>query len=125
MNVLDLSARSVEGVLAATAVTALVDPRSRLIAYSSAGRSPPFLLYPDRTFELLDQATEPPLGARPEHVPRSQAGTSYRPGDTLVLYTDDLVERHDEDIDAGPALLTDALTAFGSVRARSTSRRLG
>ncbi|MFE3581220.1 SpoIIE family protein phosphatase [Streptomyces vinaceus] len=114
LEVLGLYARSVEGALAATAVTALVDPRSRLIVYSSAGHPPPVLLHPDRTFELLDQATDPPLGARPEHVPRPQAGTNYRPGDTLVLYTDGLIERHDEDIDSGLARLTDALTAFGS-----------
>ncbi|MET7289389.1 SpoIIE family protein phosphatase [Streptomyces sp. NPDC005573] len=109
LEVLGLYSRSVEGALATTAVTALVDHRSRLIIYSSAGHPPPVLLSSDGSFELLDQATDPPLGARPEHVPRPQAGTSYHAGDTLVLYTDGLIERHDEDIDTGLARLTGAL----------------
>lgn len=37
LEVLGMYARSVEGALAATAVTVLVDPRSKLLVYSSAG----------------------------------------------------------------------------------------
>ncbi|MFE2611592.1 SpoIIE family protein phosphatase, partial [Streptomyces mirabilis] len=59
--------------------------------------------------DLLDQATDPPLGARPEHVPRPQADLPYTPGDTFVLYTDGLIERRGEDIDASLLRLTDAL----------------
>lgn len=106
--------------MAATAVTALVDPRSHLIVYASAGHPPPVLLRPDRTVETLDQASDPPLGARPEHVPRPQAGIQYRPGDTLVLCTDGLIERHGEDIDAGLTRLTDALADSGSVLSPQT-----
>lgn len=109
LEILGLYARSVDGALAATAVTALVDTRSQLIIYSSAGHPPPVLMHRDGTCELLDQATDPPLGARPEHVPRPQAGTTYHPGDVLVLYTDGLVERRDEDIDTGLERLTDTL----------------
>ena len=110
LEVLGLYARSIEGAAAATAVKVLIDTRSRLIIYSSAGHLPPVLLHLDGTYELLDQATDPPLGARPYHVPRPQAGLSYTPGDTLVLYTDGLIERHDEDIDTSLARLTSALS---------------
>ncbi|MFD5792939.1 PP2C family protein-serine/threonine phosphatase [Streptomyces diastatochromogenes] len=110
LEILGLYARSVDGALAATAVTALVDSRSQLIIYSSAGHPPPVLMHRDGICELLDQATDPPLGARPEHVPRPQAGTTYHPGDVLVLYTDGLVERRDEDIDTGLQRLTDTLS---------------
>ncbi|MFC4611374.1 PP2C family protein-serine/threonine phosphatase [Streptomyces maoxianensis] len=110
LEVLGLYARSVEGALATTAVEALIDITKRQIAYSSAGHPPPILLHFDGTSELLDKATDPPLGARPEHVPRPQASVSYTPGDTLVLYTDGLIERRDEDIDVSLARLTDALT---------------
>ena len=89
LEVLGLYARSMEGATAATAVKVLVDTRSRLIIYSSAGHPPPVLLHTDGTCELLDRATDPPLGTREHHVPRPQAGVSYQPGDTLVLYTDD------------------------------------
>jgi serine phosphatase RsbU (regulator of sigma subunit) len=117
LEVLGLYARSVEGALAATAVQVLVDSHSHLLIYSSAGHPPPILLHPDGTCELLDQATDPPLGARPEHVPRPQANATYTAGDTLILYTDGLIERRGEDIDAGLTRLTSTLatcTEFGA-----------
>jgi serine phosphatase RsbU (regulator of sigma subunit) len=111
LEVLCLYARSVEGALAATAVQVLVDCHSHLLIYSSAGHPPPVLLHPDGTCDLLDQATDPPLGARPEHVPRPQANTTYTPGDTLILYTDGLIERRDENIETGLTRLTTILAA--------------
>jgi len=109
LEVLGLYARSVEGAIAATAVKVLIDTRSKLIIYSSAGHLPPILLHRDGTCELLDKATDPPLGAREHHVPRPQAGLAYVPGETLVLYTDGLIERRGEDIDVGLDRLTTAL----------------
>ncbi len=117
LEILGLYARSVEGALAATAVQVLVDCRNHLLIYSSAGHPPPVVLHPDGACDLLDQATDPPLGARPEHVPRPQATTTYTPGDTLLLYTDGLIERRGEDIDVGLTRLTDMLatcTGFGA-----------
>ncbi|MFF9090406.1 PP2C family protein-serine/threonine phosphatase [Streptomyces sp. NPDC014991] len=119
LEVLGLYARSIEGALAATAVQVLIDCHSHLLIYSSAGHPPPVLLHPNGTCDLLDQATDPPLGARPEHVPRPQATTTYTPGDTLILYTDGLIERRDEDIDAGLTRFTSTLatcTEFGAER---------
>ncbi|MET7718353.1 SpoIIE family protein phosphatase [Streptomyces sp. NPDC005407] len=112
LEVLGLYARSVEGALATTSVEALINTSSQQIAYSSAGHPPPILLHTDGTCQLLDRATDPPLGARPEHVPRPQASLPYAPGDTLVLYTDGLIERRGEDIDAGLNRLTDALARY-------------
>ncbi|MGW0410166.1 SpoIIE family protein phosphatase [Streptomyces collinus] len=117
LEVLGLYARSVEGALAATAVQVLIDHHGRLLIYSSAGHPPPVLLHADGSCDLLDRATDPPLGARPEHVPRPQATTTYAPGDTLVLYTDGLIERRGEDIETGLIRLTSALatcTGFGA-----------
>ncbi|MFI1717552.1 PP2C family protein-serine/threonine phosphatase [Streptomyces litmocidini] len=110
LEVLGLYARSIEGALATTAVQAVIDGSRRQIAYSSAGHPPPVLLHPDGSCDLLDQATDPPLGARPDHVPRPQAAVSYTPGDHLVLYTDGLIERRDRDIDEGLQQLTDTLS---------------
>ncbi|MET8212926.1 SpoIIE family protein phosphatase [Streptomyces sp. NPDC005373] len=112
LEVLGLYSRSVDGALATTAVQAVIDTRNQQIAYSSAGHHPPVLLHSESTCELLDQATDPPLGARPEHVPRPQATVSYRPDDLLVLYTDGLIERRGEDIDAGLQRLTDGLARY-------------
>ncbi|MFH8897333.1 PP2C family protein-serine/threonine phosphatase [Streptomyces coeruleorubidus] len=115
LEVLGLYARAVDGALATTVAKVLIDPRSRLIIYSNAGHPPPVLLRPDGSCQLLDQATDPPLGARPEHVPRPQAGLSYSRGDTLVLYTDGLIERRGEDIDIGLTRLIDALAQDGTL----------
>jgi PAS domain S-box-containing protein len=124
LEVLGLFARSIEGAMNTTSINALVDPDSRLITYSNEGHPPPVLLHADGECELLNQVLDPPLGARPQHVPCSQAGHPYLPGDTLVLYTDGLIERRGEDIDVGldrliatlrrhrtrdPELLADAL----------------
>ncbi|MFE0699655.1 PP2C family protein-serine/threonine phosphatase [Streptomyces sp. NPDC058872] len=114
LEVLGLYARSVEGALNTTAAKAMVDPRSRLIIYSNAGHPPPALAHADGSCELLDQAVDPPLGARPQHVPRPQAVRPYLPGDTLVLYTDGLIERRGEDIDVGLTRLAESLGRYSS-----------
>ncbi|GAA4985683.1 PP2C family protein-serine/threonine phosphatase [Kitasatospora paranensis] len=109
LEVLGLYARFVDGAESATAVETAVDWATRTIAYSSAGHPPPALLHTDGTVEFLDQATDPPLGARPEHVSRPEAATAFGEGDTLVLYTDGLVERRHEDIDTGLGRLAASL----------------
>ncbi|AWT46981.1 MULTISPECIES: PP2C family protein-serine/threonine phosphatase [Streptomyces] len=109
LEVLGIYARSVDGAMAATAVKVLIDTRSLLIIYSNAGHPPPVLLHPDGSCDLLENATDPPLGTREHHVPRPQAGLPYKPGDILVLYTDGLIERRGEDIDVGLERLITAL----------------
>ncbi|MEU2206612.1 PP2C family protein-serine/threonine phosphatase [Streptomyces hygroscopicus] len=109
MDVLCRYARTFEGALATTAVKAVIDTRRRHITYTSAGHLPPALSRSDGTVSLLDQATEPPLGVVTGQATRAQATVAYTPGDTLVLYTDGLIERRDEDIDAGLRRLTGAL----------------
>ncbi|MBY8876377.1 PP2C family protein-serine/threonine phosphatase [Actinacidiphila acidipaludis] len=109
LEVLGLYARSVDGAESTTVVTASIDWNSHILTYSSAGHPPPALLRGDGTVEFLDQATDPPLGARPEHAARPQASAAFGDGDTLVLYTDGLVERRNEDIDVGLARLARTL----------------
>jgi serine phosphatase RsbU (regulator of sigma subunit) len=111
LEVLGLYARSVDGAESTTAVTAWIDWEAHTITYSSAGHLPPALLHgDDGRVDFLDRATDPPLGARPEHVARPEATTDFAAGDTLVLYTDGLVERRVEDIDVGLGRLAAALT---------------
>ncbi|WP_037672621.1 PP2C family protein-serine/threonine phosphatase [Streptomyces griseus] len=109
LDVLGRYANVVDGAESATAVTTFIDCDLHTITYSSAGHPPPALVHPDGRVEFLDRATDTPLDARPEPVPRPQAGTSYADGATLVLYTDGLVERRREDIDTGLARLADSL----------------
>ncbi|PBC67592.1 LOW QUALITY PROTEIN: serine phosphatase RsbU (regulator of sigma subunit) [Streptomyces sp. TLI_235] len=111
LDVLGLYSRFVDGAESATAATAFIDHDTRTVAYSSAGHPPPALLHRDGVVEFLDRATDPPLGARPEHVPRPQAEVRFDDGDTLVLYTDGLIERRREDIDVGLDRLARSLSA--------------
>ncbi|MGA5436601.1 PP2C family protein-serine/threonine phosphatase [Streptomyces cellulosae] len=110
MDLLSRYARTFEGALATTAAKAVVDTRARTVTYTCAGHPPPVLGRRDGPAILLDQATDPPLGILTDKTPRPQATVSYAPGDTLVLYTDGLIERRGEDIDAGLLRLTDAVT---------------
>ncbi|WP_425246096.1 PP2C family protein-serine/threonine phosphatase [Streptomyces sp. NEAU-NA10] len=110
LEVLCRYALCVDGALTTTAVHAVIHTSERLIAYSSAGHPPPILLHPGGICDLLDQATDPPLGAHAEHVPRTEAQVPYAVGDTLILYSDGLIERRGEDIDAGLHRLCDALS---------------
>ncbi|MFD8380330.1 PP2C family protein-serine/threonine phosphatase [Streptomyces sp. NPDC059679] len=115
LEALGLYARSIEGALAATAVQVVIDRSAGSIVYSCAGHPPPLLLRADRDVVLLDQATDPPLGVRSEHVDRPEATLPYTPGGTLVLYTDGLIERRGEDIDVGLGRLADSLSRHGGL----------
>ena len=110
LEVLGLYARSVDGAENTTAVETAIDWETHTVSYSSAGHPPPALLHPDGTVTFLDQATDPPLGARPEHAPRLQATIGFTEGATLVLYTDGLIERRSEDIYTSLDRLAGALT---------------
>ncbi|MFF7387648.1 PP2C family protein-serine/threonine phosphatase [Streptomyces scabiei] len=110
LDALGLYARSVDGAENTTAVQTCVDWDTHTITYSSAGHLPPALLCRDGTVVFLDEATDPPLGARPEHIPRPEATLDFTEGDILVLYTDGLIERRDEDIDVSLGRLATALT---------------
>ncbi|MFF1322329.1 MULTISPECIES: PP2C family protein-serine/threonine phosphatase [Streptomyces] len=109
LDVLGRYAHVVDGAESATVATTFIDFDARTVTYSSAGHPPPVLVHPDGRVEFLDQATDPPLDARPDPIPRPQAVTTYTSGATLALYTDGLVERRHEDIDNGLERLADSL----------------
>jgi serine phosphatase RsbU (regulator of sigma subunit) len=101
LDVLGRYAHVVDGAESATAVTTFIDFDHHTITYSSAGHPPPALVHAEGRVEFLDQATDPPLDARPDPIPRPQAATAFTDGATVVLYTDGLIERRGEDIDTG------------------------
>ncbi|MFD8305882.1 PP2C family protein-serine/threonine phosphatase [Streptomyces sp. NPDC059690] len=109
LNVLGRYAHVVNGAESATAVTTFIDFDEHTISYSSAGHPPPVLVHADGRVEFLDQATDPPLDASPDPIPRPQASTAYAEGATLALYTDGLVERRREDLGTGLARLAESL----------------
>ena len=78
---------------------------------------------PDGTVDLLDSRPERLLGADEPTVRTDQEAT-LRPGDTLLLVTDGLVEHGRVDIDSGLARLTGVLTELADVPVDALRDRL-
>lgn len=106
---LDRVARHSPDATATTAVMVVIDPDLDLATYSSAGHPPPLVLRQDRTVQALDRGLGPPLAVTERVDPRPLGTATVRAGDTLVLYTDGLVERREEPLDHGIARLGAAL----------------
>ncbi|WP_371477396.1 SpoIIE family protein phosphatase [Kitasatospora sp. NBC_00315] len=81
----------------ATCLLALADPARRRWTFASAGHLPPALVTPGRPTELVRLPTGPPLGTGLADY--EQTRLPLEDGQTLLLYTDGLVERRGEDID--------------------------
>ena len=82
------------------------------LRWSNAGHPPPLLLRTDGRSEFLGNRPELMLGVRPDAL-RSDAEVELEPGDTLLLYTDGLVEKRDQLLDDG---LERLCTAAGAAR---------
>ncbi|MFE7131223.1 PP2C family protein-serine/threonine phosphatase, partial [Streptomyces sp. NPDC057638] len=87
----------------ATAVCALYDPADRTLRWASAGHLPLLLLREGRA-TLLDPPRDILLGAVPDTAYR-ETTTPLKPGDTLLLYTDGLIERRHVALDEGLSAL--------------------
>jgi serine phosphatase RsbU (regulator of sigma subunit) len=86
----------------------------RTLRWSSAGHVPPLLLRPDGTVQSLDSRPERLLGAESPH-PRTDHEVLLHPGDTVVFYTDGLIEHGRTEIDEGIARLTDELSEMADL----------
>ncbi|GAA3389445.1 PP2C family protein-serine/threonine phosphatase [Streptomyces roseoviridis] len=91
------------GGATATAVCALYDPEDGGLLWSSAGHLP-LLLLRDGRARLLEPPHDILLGAVPSYT-YEERRTVLRPGDTLLLYTDGLVERRRDGLATGLARL--------------------
>jgi anti-sigma regulatory factor (Ser/Thr protein kinase) len=78
-----------------------------MCAIARAGHPTPALTYPDGTVEFLDVPSGLPLGIG--GLPFESTELRLPEGSRLVLYTDGLVERRDQDIDTGLRLLRETL----------------
>ena len=91
----------------ATAVLARVEQTddqvargTRVLRWSNAGHLPPLLLQSDGTARVLATSPDLLLGLLPD-TDRRDAVTELLAGDTVLLYTDGLVERRGEAVDVG------------------------
>jgi anti-sigma regulatory factor (Ser/Thr protein kinase)/GAF domain-containing protein len=94
----------------ATVVYAVVDPRTLVCRFTSAGHPPPLVAYPDGRVELLEGGRGLPLGTG-SAARYGQDVLDLPPGTVLLLYTDGLVERRGESIDTGFDQLRAAVVA--------------
>jgi serine/threonine-protein kinase RsbW len=87
---------------AATATLAFVelDRATGRIRYACAGHPPPLVVSPDGRVRFLWDGRSAPLGSMLGSA-RGEAVEHLVPGETLVLYTDGLVERRSAAIDVG------------------------
>jgi anti-anti-sigma factor len=121
---LDRFAGRVPGAAGSTVACLVLDPAAGELVWARAGHPPPLLTGPGGV-RLLEDATGTVLAVR-GRPPFTAGRATVAPGDSIVLYTDGLVERRDEIIDDGldrlgasaarhhalaPAALTDALLA--------------
>jgi PAS domain S-box-containing protein len=87
----------------ATLVYAAITPE-RTLKYVNAGHLPPLVVAADGKTRLLEHQSGLPIGCRHPSGYRAHV-TELAPGETLILYSDGLVERRGESIDDGIARL--------------------
>jgi serine phosphatase RsbU (regulator of sigma subunit) len=92
----------------ATLVLARYNPAERKLVWAQAGHPPPLLLR-DGEARFLKRPMGMLLGAV-ENPPFQEAETVLEPGDRILMYTDGLIERPSEGIDAGLQRLAAAAT---------------
>jgi serine phosphatase RsbU (regulator of sigma subunit) len=111
---LNIVAHHLTGAVTATAVCAVYDPERRTLRWARAGHLPPVLVR-GREAAPLPLVKGLLLGAVPE-AGYEEAEVQCAPEDTLLLYTDGLIERRDRSVEES---LTHLLTT-----ARSAPRTL-
>ncbi|GHH32403.1 SpoIIE family protein phosphatase [Lentzea cavernae] len=94
---LNLVARHLADHIIATAICGIYDPATRVLRWARAGHLPPVLIRGGDS-EFLPELRGLLLGAMAE-VSYEEGELQLDPGDTLLLYTDGLVERRDMPLD--------------------------
>ncbi|TFV48932.1 serine/threonine-protein phosphatase [Blastococcus sp. TF02A-35] len=100
-----------------TVAVATVDVRgdgaTAPLCWSNAGHLPPVLVRADGTADLLERTPERLLGAGRASAPRTEHEVELHRGDSVLFYTDGLVERRGMTLDDGTAWLLRALSRVG------------
>jgi serine phosphatase RsbU (regulator of sigma subunit) len=95
-----------------TMVYALIDPWSDRVTVCVAGHPAPIRVSLDGVAAAVAADVDPPFGVHRDG--RTSATFDLAAGETLLLYTDGLVERRTEDIDESVARLLDCAPAMAS-----------
>lgn len=84
----------------ATACIVLHDPATRTLTWTNAGHPYPLLIPRVGDPVFLTDTHGPPLGVDSEGVQYGMTSVGFDSGDTLLLYSDGLIERREGDLDA-------------------------
>ncbi|TKA01676.1 PAS domain S-box protein [Actinacidiphila oryziradicis] len=101
------------GVMGATCLYAVYDPVTRRCTMARAGHPPPAIVDPHGHVTFPDLPAGTPLGLGLIPFPFESVELELPEGSVLALYTDGLVETHDQDIDAGMHRLATVLARPG------------
>jgi serine phosphatase RsbU (regulator of sigma subunit) len=108
---LDAVAERFPGAEMATIACVAIDPAAGRLAHASAGHLPPLVITDDGA-TFLWEGRSLPLGVDPG-AGRDEGTFPIAPGAMILLYTDGLIERRGESIDAGLAKLIDTASRAG------------
>lgn len=120
--------RAIQGLpvpTVASAVLARVRPAAPglRVSWCNAGHPPPLLVRADGPVRVLDGIRGPVLGLT--RTPRrARRELTLAPGDTLLLYTDGLIERRDQPIDEGQIELMTQLAGAATLSLAALCDRL-
>ncbi|MFJ3925371.1 SpoIIE family protein phosphatase [Streptomyces sp. NPDC090022] len=102
-----------EGITGATCLYAVYDPTSGLCTMARAGHPGPALVHPDGEVEFPEVPAGLPLGLGLGGMPYEAVEVPVPEASRLVLFTDGLLTDRARDMDAGLALLRQALARPG------------
>ncbi|MDQ4010382.1 MAG: SpoIIE family protein phosphatase [Actinomycetota bacterium] len=119
---MDHVAALIPDAVCTTLFCAIIDRATGTMRYSRAGHPPAILARADGRTELLDGARSVPLAT--VDVARLEATVVLAPGDTVLLYTDGLVERRNVLLDTGIGRAREVLTQTHHLRPAEIADRL-
>jgi serine phosphatase RsbU (regulator of sigma subunit) len=111
LSLLDRKIQYFEQDAMATVLFAIYEPESGRLTLASAGHLPPVLAAPGQPPGPVELQVDPVIGVAPAQHRRSTV-TIIPPGALLCLYTDGLVERRDQSLEAGIGHLADVVGQF-------------
>ena len=112
-RVLDLVDRKVnhfEFGAMATVACAVLDPPYETMTIALAGHPPPVIAAPRQQAALTEVEPSPPIGTRFSFGNRQSTTIALAPDSVVAFYTDGLVERPGESLDAGFSRLRQAMS---------------
>ncbi|MHB8577505.1 MAG: SpoIIE family protein phosphatase, partial [Dehalococcoidia bacterium] len=117
-------AANVDGAACATVTYAVIDNELGTIDYIRAGHPYPLLLTADGEVRRLTGGGRVPLGVRGQQDPTIAGREPMPVGSLLVMYTDGLLERRGESLDAGLDRLSDAITGCSGLAVGAVCKKL-